>query len=75
MVFFKPKFPIWVNLEGLAFEDVSIFYDHWLNFYGHLVYFIHIWYILWTFGIYTPVLVCYTMKNLATMHRRKRTFC
>jgi hypothetical protein len=41
----KPKIPFWVNLsEGLAMEDVGIFY-------GHLVYFMAIWYILWPFGI------------------------
>jgi hypothetical protein len=47
-------------------EDVNIFYDLWFNV---------IWYILCTFGIfcstlvytYSPVLVCYTKKNLATM--------
>jgi hypothetical protein len=30
-------------LEGLAMEDVGIFY-------GHLVYFVAIWCILWLFG-------------------------
>jgi hypothetical protein len=30
-------------LEGIAIEDVGIFYDH-------LVYLTAIWYILWTFG-------------------------
>jgi hypothetical protein len=34
---FKTKIQIWVG-EGLAMEDVGIFY-------GHLVYFIGIWYI------------------------------
>jgi hypothetical protein len=32
-------------LEGLAMEDVGIFY-------GHLVHLTVFWYILWTFGIY-----------------------
>jgi hypothetical protein len=48
-------------------EDVGIFY-------GHSVYFMAIWYILWLFGIFygylvyfSPVLVCCTEKNLATL--------
>jgi hypothetical protein len=50
----------------------------WSNgiFFGHLVHFMAKWYILWPFGefnghlgsIFPPVLVCCTMKNLATMH-------
>jgi hypothetical protein len=31
-------------LEGLAIDDVCIFY-------GHVFYFVAIWYILWPFGI------------------------
>jgi Na+/H+-dicarboxylate symporter len=41
-------------------EDVGIFY-------GHLVYFVAIWCILWLFGMFSPVLVCCTKKNLATL--------
>jgi hypothetical protein len=37
MVVFKPKIPIWVNLEGPKMENVCIFYDH-------LEYFTTIWY-------------------------------
>jgi hypothetical protein len=37
-------------LGGLAMEDVGIFY-------GHLVHFMVIWYILWTFGIFCGNLV------------------
>jgi hypothetical protein len=36
--------------EGLAMEDVGIFF-------GHLIYFVDIWYILWTFGIFCGHLV------------------
>jgi hypothetical protein len=43
-------------------------------FYGHLVYsasiwyiFVAIWYILWSFGVFIPILVCCTEKNLATL--------
>jgi hypothetical protein len=35
--------------------------------YGHLVYFVTIWYILWLFGIFFPGVVCCTKKNLATL--------
>jgi hypothetical protein len=45
-------------------EDVDIFY-------GHLVHFTAIWYILWLFGIYFPALVFCTKKNLATLLRLK----
>jgi hypothetical protein len=48
-------------------------------FYGHLVYFVAIWYILWPFGIFYgylvgicfSVLVCCTKENLATPYFRK----
>jgi hypothetical protein len=42
-------------LEGLAMEDVGIFY-------GTLVYFVTISFNLWLFGIFFPVLVCCTKK-------------
>jgi hypothetical protein len=57
----KPKFG--QILEGLTMEDIS-------ELYGHLVYFTDIWYILrllWSFGIFFPVLVCRIKKNLATL--------
>jgi hypothetical protein len=47
-------------------------------FYGHLVYFITIWYILCQFGIFMviwysfPVLVSCTTKNLATLLENKK---
>jgi hypothetical protein len=36
-------------------------------FKGHLVNFMGIWYILWSFSIFFTVLVCCTKKNLATL--------
>jgi hypothetical protein len=36
-------------------------------FYCHLVYFMTIWYILWSFGYVFPALVCFANKNLATL--------
>jgi hypothetical protein len=50
-------------LEGLAMENLGIFYDH-------LVYFTAVENILWSFGIFFPVLVFCTEKNLATLVRR-----
>jgi hypothetical protein len=55
-------------LEVLAAEEVGIFY-------GRFVYFTAIWYILWIlrlFGIFYPVLVRCTKKNLATLLRLQR---
>jgi hypothetical protein len=62
-------------LEGLAIENLGIFYDHLVYFtvignilwpfdifYGHLVYFVVIWYSF-------PALVFFTKKNLATLVR------
>jgi hypothetical protein len=40
--------------------------EYFMSSYGHLVYFIVIWYILGSFGIF---LVCFTKKNLATLIR------
>jgi hypothetical protein len=55
------------------------FIDHKIyigTFYGHFVYFIAIWYILWSFGIFSPFLVHCTKKNLATLlvFKKKRHF-
>jgi hypothetical protein len=36
-------------------------------FYGHSKYFMAIWYILSSVGIFCPVLVCCSKKNLATL--------
>jgi hypothetical protein len=57
---------------GLVMEDVDMFYGHSIYiFYGQLVctYInsIAIRYILWSFGVYIPVLVFCTKKNLATL--------
>jgi hypothetical protein len=38
--------------EGLAIEDVGIFYGHLVQYIrGHLVYFMAIWYIFFRFGM------------------------
>jgi hypothetical protein len=42
---------------------IAIWYILWLfgTFYGYLVY------IFWLFGTFSPILVCYSKKNLATL--------
>jgi hypothetical protein len=49
-IFSNQKFQFGKILEGLVLADIR-------TFYGHLVYFVAIWYILWPFGIFFPVLV------------------
>jgi hypothetical protein len=49
-------------------KDVGIFYGHLVHFtYGLLLYFMDIWYSLWYFGIFFPVLMFCAKKNLATL--------
>jgi hypothetical protein len=55
-------------------ENVGMFYDHLVYlFYAQLVYFMDIWYILWSFGIFCGRLVYFSrfgllyQKNLATL--------
>jgi hypothetical protein len=42
-------------------------YDVGLGNYGHLVFFMAIWYILWSFGTFFPILVFCFKENLATL--------
>jgi hypothetical protein len=65
--YFQTKNPDLGISEGLAMRMVG-------KFYGHLVNFPAIWYILCSFGIFyprfgtlLPILVCCTKKNLATL--------
>jgi hypothetical protein len=80
-IFSNQKYHFGLILEGLAMEDVGIFY-------GHLVYITVILYILWPFGIcilwpfriwaiwYTfTILVCCTKENLATLNRTYGIVC
>jgi hypothetical protein len=58
-------------LEGLAIENLGMFYDLLVYFmYGHWKYFMAIWYIFWTFGVFLLVLVFGIKKNLATLPKR-----
>jgi hypothetical protein len=45
-------------------EDVGIFLWQFCVFYGQMVYFMVIWYILWSSGIYFFVLVCCTQRKI-----------
>jgi hypothetical protein len=65
---FKPKIPILVNLGGSCngscwciILPVGLFYDYF-------VYFAFIWSILRLYGLFFPVLVCCTKKNMATLY-------
>jgi hypothetical protein len=66
-IFSNQKSNFWSILEGLAMEDVGIFGPFCL-FYGQMIHFMSIWYILWSFWYIFPVLVCCTEKNLATLN-------
>jgi hypothetical protein len=48
-------------------ENLGIFYDH-------LVYFTAIGNVLWPFGIFSPVLLFCTKKNLATLNQILQDF-
>jgi hypothetical protein len=50
MVYFKTK----NTILGKLLEDVVILYGHFGNFYGQMVNFTAIWYILCSFGIFYP---------------------
>jgi hypothetical protein len=73
-IFSNQKIPIWVNFEGTwngrcwyIFRPFGIFNGKVGIFYGTLVYFMAILYILWSSDIFSPVLVCCSKKNLATL--------
>jgi hypothetical protein len=53
----------WTALKRKVFAYFKVI----CYFYGYLVYFMLIRYILWSFGIFSPVLVRCTKKNLATL--------
>jgi hypothetical protein len=64
-------------LEGLGMENVGT-YIVWTFgiFFCHLMNFMGIWYILRSFGVFFPVLVRCTKKNLATMDNvRNEKWC
>jgi hypothetical protein len=52
--------------RGLQWKMLVYFMDIW-SIYGHLIYFIDICYILWSFGIFLLILVSCTKQNLANL--------
>jgi hypothetical protein len=64
---FKPKIPFWVNFGRSCNGRCWYFLRPLCLFYGQIVYFMAIWYIMWSFGIFFPVWVYCTEKNLATL--------
>jgi hypothetical protein len=55
--FSDQKFELGEILEGLEIEDVCIFLVHLVYFTAILVYFVAIWHILWSFGMFYGHLV------------------
>jgi hypothetical protein len=67
-IFSNQKSQFGYILEGIAMENVGIFNGPFVHFtYGQKVYFMAILYILCSFGIFFPVLVCCAEENLATL--------
>jgi hypothetical protein len=64
---FKQKIPIWVHYEGSCNVRCWYIFMTFCILLGHFVYFMTFWYIVWSLGIFFPVLVCCTKKNLATL--------
>jgi hypothetical protein len=64
---FKPKIQILANFGGSC--NGRCWYILWTlgPFYGLLLYFMNNWYSSWKVGIFSPVLIFSTKKNLATL--------
>jgi hypothetical protein len=59
--------------ESLGMENFGIFYGHFAIFKAiWCTYSIAIGYILWSFGIYFPILVSYTEKNPPTLYLNRK---
>jgi hypothetical protein len=67
MVYFQTKIPSRVNIAESCNERCWYIVGPFGQFYGYLVYFVVICYIMWLSGIFFAVLVCCTKKNLATL--------
>jgi hypothetical protein len=65
-VFSNQKYQIGNTLGGFGKENVDIFYGHLVYFTPILVQLKSLWYILWFFVEYFPVLVCCSKTNLTT---------
>jgi hypothetical protein len=62
-------------LKGYCFDAVQCCQMSILSILWPNGIFLAIWYIEWSFGIYFPVLVCCTEKNLATLMLSKMGTC
>jgi hypothetical protein len=65
----KPKVPMWVKFGRPCNERCWHFYGHfvyvtakWYICNGHLVHFVVIWYILLSFGIFSPIWYVWAKK-------------
>jgi hypothetical protein len=69
----KPKIAIWVNFGGSCNGRCWCFLGRLVYFTSKWYTYLHIaiWNILWSFGIFFPVLVCRNKKNLATLLRER----
>jgi hypothetical protein len=55
-----PKSQFGYILEGVGKENVGIVYNHLVSFMANVQ-------VLWSFGIFSPILECCTKTNLATL--------
>jgi hypothetical protein len=69
---FKPKIQVLDKFWRVLQRKMLVYFCPIGIMCGHLVYFVAIGYILWLFGIFFPVWVCCTKKNLATLLTTQR---
>jgi hypothetical protein len=70
MVYFQTKNPDLGKFWKVFQWKMLVFLWPFCLFYGHMVYVMAIWYILWSFGIFFPFwYICRTEKNLATREK------
>jgi hypothetical protein len=62
-VYFLTKNPNFGEFGKVLQSKMLVFLGPFCLFYGQMVYFMAIWFILLSFGIFSPVLVCCNKKN------------
>jgi hypothetical protein len=74
MAYFQAKNPNLGIFESLGIENVGIYFVVILNMCFTTIFYVlwSLWYILWSFGKFFPVLVCCAKKNLATLISTQR---
>jgi hypothetical protein len=65
-LFTNKKIPIWVKFGGPWNGKCYVLRSFGI-FFGHLVYFVAVWYILRSFGNFFPFWYVWTKNNLATL--------